>query len=68
MRKFEYILCSGSAPSSQTSLLDALNRLGRDGWELVGFDSASNQFYFKRELAASGQAEIRSANEMPDML
>jgi len=35
---------------------DLVNRLGSDGWELVGFD-VHNQAWFKRPLADVGATE-----------
>ena len=42
---------------------DLVNRLGRDGWELVGFD-VHNQAWFKRPL--SDAAAMESASERQD--
>jgi len=53
-------------PDGET-VQDMVNRLGRDGWELVGFD-VHNQGWFKRPLpdapvdesASQGQAAART--------
>jgi hypothetical protein len=44
-------------PGGETAQ-DLVNRLGRDGWELVGFD-VHNEAWFKRPLS-DAEAAVRS--------
>jgi hypothetical protein len=49
-------------PDGETAQ-DLVNRLGSDGWELVGFD-VHNQAWFKRPLPASGTTETVAEREV----
>ena len=51
MTRWEYyltVITNMNSPDGET-VLDSVNRLGRDGWELVGFD-VHNHAWFKRPL------------------
>jgi hypothetical protein len=51
MTGWEYhftVITDVTAPDRETAQ-DQVNRLGRDGWELVGFD-VHNQAWFRRPL------------------
>ena len=65
MTRWEYyftVIAKMTLPDSGT-VEDLVNRWGRDGWELVGFD-VHNQAWFKRPL--SDAAAMDSASERQD--
>jgi len=43
-----------SAPSALAAVGQLLNELGRDGWELVAYDTTTNRGVFKRPRSAQG--------------
>lgn len=62
MTRWEYyftVITNMTFPDGET-VQDLVNRLGRDGWELVGFD-VHNQAWFKRPLPDA--AVMESASE-----
>ena len=62
MTHWEYyftIITNMNSPDGET-VQDLVNRLGCDGWELVGFD-VHNQAWFKRPLP--DKAVMESASE-----
>jgi hypothetical protein len=51
----ELVIRSGE-PSPLAAIGQLLNELGRDGWELVAYDTSTNRGVFKRPMSVSGDA------------
>jgi hypothetical protein len=64
MTRWEYyftVIAKMTLPDSGT-VQDLVNRLGHEGWELVGFD-VHNQAWFKRPLSAAAAMEPASERQ-----